>query len=62
MIVAGEEDAAIPPAEAAAMHAAIPHSTLFVLPQIGHLPNVEGTGLFSTVLPMWGTGLEAWHR
>ena len=62
VIVAGEEDAAIPSSEAAAMHAAIPHSTLFVLPKIGHLPNVEGTGLFSTVLPMWGTGLEAWHR
>jgi len=62
VIVAGGEDAIIPRAEAEAMHAAIPGATLHILPNIGHLPNVEGTGLFSTVLPMWGTGLEAWHR
>jgi len=62
VIVAGDEDAIIPRAEAEAMHAAIPGATLQILPKIGHLPNVEGTGLFSTVLPMWGTGLEAWHQ
>ena len=62
VIVAGEEDAIIPRADADTMHSAIPGSTLEILPRVGHLPNVEGTGLFSTVLPMWGTGLEAWHR
>jgi pimeloyl-ACP methyl ester carboxylesterase len=62
VIVAGDEDAIIPRADADAMHAAIPGSTITILPRIGHLPNVEGTGLFSTVLPMWGTGLEAWHQ
>ena len=62
VVVAGAEDPIIPTSEAEAIHTAIPASTLHILPRVGHLPNVEGTGLFSTVLPMWGTGLEAWPR
>jgi 3-oxoadipate enol-lactonase len=52
-IVTGGEDAIIPAAESAAMHAAIPGSRLTVLPKVGHLANVEGTGDFSTVLARW---------
>jgi 3-oxoadipate enol-lactonase len=46
LIVAGSEDALSPRAEADAMHAAIPGSSLAILPGVGHLPNVEGTGVF----------------
>ncbi len=56
-IVAGEEDAIIAAAEAAAMHAAIPGSRLVSLPRVGHLSNLEGTGHFSTVSAIWGRRL-----
>ena len=47
----------LPRAEAEAMHAAIPGSHAASSCRDRALPNVEGTGLFSTVSPMWGTGL-----
>jgi 3-oxoadipate enol-lactonase len=40
-IVVGEQDQATPPAMAAALHAAIPHSTLTVLPGARHLTPIE---------------------
>ena len=49
-IVTGEEDVLIPPSESAAMHARIPGSRLVIIPKVGHLSNVEGTGHFSTIL------------
>jgi 3-oxoadipate enol-lactonase len=50
LIVVGEEDVLTPPAEAEAMHRRMPHSRLAVLPQAGHLSNVEAAGPFSQAL------------
>jgi len=41
LIVVGEEDALTPEKESRAMHAAIPGSVLEVIPQAGHVSNVE---------------------
>jgi pimeloyl-ACP methyl ester carboxylesterase len=56
-IVTGGEDAIIPAAEGAAMHSLIPASRLVVIPKVGHLSNVEGSDLFSTVLASAVPGL-----
>jgi pimeloyl-ACP methyl ester carboxylesterase len=50
LIIAGEEDALIPRADADAMHAAIKGSRLVVLPRVGHLGNLEDASAFSGVL------------
>lgn len=50
LVIAGDEDAIIPRAEAEAMHAAIPGSRLVVLPRVGHLGNLEDPPAFSQVL------------
>lgn len=57
-IVTGDEDTIILPAESASMHAAIPGSRLIVIPKVGHLSNVEGSDLFSTVLASAVPGLQ----
>ena len=41
LVVAGEEDALIPPAESEAMAAALPNARLVLYPGAGHLPPVE---------------------
>ena len=41
LVVHGEEDQLIPPAEAEAMAAALPMSRLVLIPGAGHLPNLE---------------------
>ena len=41
LVVAGAEDTLIPPAEAVAMHRAIPGSEHEAMPSAGHLPNME---------------------
>ena len=40
-IVVGEDDPATPPAMARALHDAIPHSTLMVIPGARHLTPIE---------------------
>ena len=55
-IVTGDEDTVIPAAESAAMHALIPGSRLVTIPKVGHLSNVEGSDLFSTVLAATAAG------
>jgi pimeloyl-ACP methyl ester carboxylesterase len=50
LIVAGAEDSLIPPAEAEAMHKAIPASRYELMPFVGHLPNLEEPVRFSTIL------------
>lgn len=50
LIVAGEEDALIPPAEAEAMHKAIPTSRCEMMAFAGHLPNLEQPGPFDALL------------
>ena len=50
LVVAGEADAITPPADAEAMHRAIPRSTLAILPGAGHLANLEQPAAFSRAL------------
>jgi pimeloyl-ACP methyl ester carboxylesterase len=50
LIVAGEEDAIMPMAEAKAMHAAIGGSTLEVITGTGHLSNLERPAAFNHVV------------
>jgi pimeloyl-ACP methyl ester carboxylesterase len=50
LIVAGDEDTIIPPDEARQLQASIASSRLEVLPQAGHLPNVERPAAFNTVV------------
>jgi pimeloyl-ACP methyl ester carboxylesterase len=41
LVIAGKEDALIPPSEAEAMHRSIPNAECEVIPFAGHLPNLE---------------------
>jgi pimeloyl-ACP methyl ester carboxylesterase len=50
LIVVGDEDAITPPAEARAMHAAIPKSHVEVIQGAGHLSNLERPSAFNHVL------------
>jgi 3-oxoadipate enol-lactonase len=50
LIIAGEEDALIPRADAEAMHAGIKGSRLVMLPRVGHLGNLEDAAGFSREL------------
>jgi 3-oxoadipate enol-lactonase len=50
LVVCGEEDVITPPAEAEAMHAAIPGSTLELLPKAGHLASMETPEAFNRIL------------
>ncbi len=50
LIVCGEEDVLTPLAESRAMHAAIPGSTLGVIPTAGHASNIEDAGEFNRLL------------
>jgi pimeloyl-ACP methyl ester carboxylesterase len=47
LIIVGSEDALTPPADAAAMHAALPNSRLVALPGAGHLANLESPAEFN---------------
>jgi 3-oxoadipate enol-lactonase len=50
LVVAGDEDALIPMAEARSMHAAIRGSTLEVITGAGHLSNIERPAAFNHVV------------
>lgn len=50
LIIAGDEDALIPRADADAMHAGIKGSTLAMLPRVGHLANLEDPRGFTIAL------------
>lgn len=50
LIVVGEADQLTPPDSARRMHAAIPGSTLVVIPDAGHLSNLEQPQLFNTAV------------
>jgi len=56
-IVTGDEYTIIAPSESATMHALIPGSRLVIIQGAGHLTNVEGSDLFSTVLASAVPGL-----
>jgi 3-oxoadipate enol-lactonase len=50
LIVVGDEDAVTPVKDARAMHDAIPNSRLEVIPEAGHLSNLERPAAFNTAL------------
>jgi pimeloyl-ACP methyl ester carboxylesterase len=50
IIIAGEEDALISPAEAEAMHRAVAGSRLVTLPAVGHVSNLENAVAFNAAL------------
>lgn len=50
LIVVGEEDALTPVKESRAMHAAIPGSLLVVIPEAGHVSNVEHPVQFNSAM------------
>ncbi len=50
LIIHGEGDQIIPANEASAMHAGIAGSKLKIIPDAGHLPNLEQTQLFNQAL------------
>ncbi len=47
LIIHGADDQLIPVAEAEAMHQAIPNSELVIVPDAGHLPNLEQPDIFN---------------
>lgn len=47
LILHGEQDQIMPPSEAEAMRAAIPSSALTILPNAGHMPNMEQPDAFN---------------
>ena len=47
LIIHGADDQLIPLAEAEAMHQAIPNSELVIVPDAGHLPNLEQPDIFN---------------
>jgi 3-oxoadipate enol-lactonase len=50
LIIVGEEDAITPVKDARAMHEAIPSSRLEVIPEAGHMSNLERPAAFNTAL------------
>ena len=52
-IIVGEADAITPLAQARAMADAIPHATLSVLPDAGHISNLEAPEAFDIALRSW---------
>jgi 3-oxoadipate enol-lactonase len=50
LVIVGEEDAITPVKEARAMESAIPGSRLEIIPEAGHLSNVERPAAFNTAL------------
>jgi pimeloyl-ACP methyl ester carboxylesterase len=58
-VAVGEEDQLTPPAEAAAMAALVPGSSLVNIPRAGHLSNLEAPGAFNAAMHDW---LERIHE
>lgn len=59
LVVAGEEDQLIPPAESERMAAAIKGARLVKIPGAGHLPNIEVPDAFTKALEDFVAGLPA---
>ncbi len=56
-VIVGADDPACPPASAQALHEGIAGSTLVVLPDAAHLPNIEQTELFNEALHRFLAGV-----
>lgn len=50
LVITGDEDAIIPVSEAETMQRGIPNASLVVLPQVGHLSNLEAPSAWSLAL------------
>jgi 3-oxoadipate enol-lactonase len=50
LIITGAEDTSIPASESEAMHRAIPCSELLIIPEVGHLCNVQAPDAFNTAV------------
>lgn len=50
LIITGSQDALIPPADSEAMHALIPDSRLVIIPDAGHLSNLDKADAFNHVV------------
>ncbi|MGW2048771.1 alpha/beta fold hydrolase [Streptomyces sp. NPDC001858] len=59
LVVVGEDDEYTPVSDAAAMHAALPDSTLHVVARAAHLPNLERAAEFNKVLADFLAKVEA---
>ena len=53
LVVAGSEDQLIPPEESRLMAAAIPGAQLTIIPQAGHLTNLEQPEAFQAAVEQW---------
>jgi pimeloyl-ACP methyl ester carboxylesterase len=58
LVLCGEEDIVAPPAESAALHAAIPESRLVMIRRAGHLSNLEQPAAFNAALGTWTASLS----
>jgi pimeloyl-ACP methyl ester carboxylesterase len=52
-VIVGEADAITPLANAKTMHQRIPRSTLTVIPDAGHLANIEAPEAFDRAMRAW---------
>ncbi|MFF1705828.1 alpha/beta fold hydrolase [Streptomyces sp. NPDC058252] len=59
LVVVGADDEYTPVADAAALHAALPDSTLHVVESAAHMPNLERAEEFNGVLADFLAGLES---
>jgi pimeloyl-ACP methyl ester carboxylesterase len=58
LIVHGADDQIIPVSESKAMHAGIPGSYLEIIPDAGHLPNLEQAQLFNQAVEKFLSKLD----
>ncbi|WP_134321822.1 alpha/beta fold hydrolase [Cumulibacter soli] len=58
-IVWGEEDAWVPPDRAQRLHAAIPHSSITMIPGAGHLIQLDAPAALAADLAEWMTAVAA---
>jgi pimeloyl-ACP methyl ester carboxylesterase len=56
LVIAGDEDALIPAQESRAMAQAIPGAKLEIIPQAGHLVNLEQPEMFQRLIEAWIRG------
>jgi non-heme chloroperoxidase len=58
LVLWGEKDGWIPPADLAAMSAAMPNCRLIRIPGVGHSMNVEQPALYAGYFGAWFGGFE----
>lgn len=53
LVITGDRDPIVPPAQAHLIAARVPHATLAVLPDAGHIPAFEATAAYEDALRTW---------